>query len=267
MNSILIPPGPEDFWLLLRESAPVPRWPRRFTGTWPDPRNSRQGVEYPVPVEACATDARLSRLTGETPWLEVRLLRLTIEARDYDRYAFEMLVVPITKQLFDMVRSVDSEDFGRDVMAWHWDGGGAIAFVLIELKAQQIGSAVWARVEWNLEDGAERHRTFTVDHGHTLTVLERQQADRALKMAGQLVNNMTLRGRPGESRDTARQRLLKAALVLLDTHRQIDRNSLSAELGGLSIDGVADLLSRAGWNLKQLQARSNKTHASGKKRL
>ena len=71
---------------------------------------------------------------------------------------------------------------------------------------------------------------------------------RAAKRGLHLLHLLPMVGRPWEDTTDARRRLLSGLLELKQRGRMIDREALSGWTHGVtSIDGVADLLDRAGW--------------------
>jgi len=190
--SVLTRPSPEDFWTLLAQSPRAAPWPRRFLASWPDPRPERAGVEHAVHVQVLDVEGKLPRVEGEVPWMEARCLRLTIQARDYQKYKFELLVVPVPRELFTLVQPFD--DFEEPLMAW--TGGGLfVAFRTLRFKSWQTGCPVGRYADW-FPDGRPDERGFITSAGHSITPGEEATALHAEKMAGQLVNKMTLRGTP-----------------------------------------------------------------------
>ncbi len=186
----------DDFWTLLRQSRPVPPWPRYFDTIWPDPRPERAGVEHPVLVEVLDVEGKIPRVDGEEPWLELRCLRLAIRARDYDKYKFELLVVPVPRELYELVQLLDDRDDRVDelIMAWT-EGAFCAAFRTVRLCLRQVGSPVQCVIDWFPDDQPAEY-SISAPAGHHITPEEEAAALRAQKMFGQLVNNMTLRGAP-----------------------------------------------------------------------
>ncbi len=185
----------DDFWALLKQSSPAPAWPRHFDTIWPDPRPERAGVEHPVLVDVFDVEGKIPRVDGgEEPWLELRDLRLAIRARDYDKYKFELLVVPIPRELYEVVRSFDDDAVDELIMAW--TGGGLfVAFRIVRLCLGQVGSPVQRVIDW-FPDGQPGESHYQAPAGHEVTPADKALADRARMMFGQLVNNMTPRGAP-----------------------------------------------------------------------
>ena len=138
-------PSGEDFWTLLAQSPAVPRWPRRFSVFWPDPRPTRAGIEHPVEVEVLDVEGKIPRVGGETPWMELRALRLTIRARDYDKYTFQFLAVPVPREVFVLVQPFD--DFDEAVMTWT-GRGFCVAFRIVRIYSWQNGCAVRRFTDW-----------------------------------------------------------------------------------------------------------------------
>ncbi len=132
--------------------------------------------------------------------------------------------------------------------------------LMIAQYAAAEGCAAYAVATW---DPARNRLVYDIRTvGRPATAHERKLAGKAQH----LIAEQSMRGRPIELPIQARERLLHGALELKRTYWNIGRPELSRVIPGCnSVDGVADLLDRAMWDLDELEEVANKTHAARKR--
>ena len=190
----------------------------------------------------------------------LRQISFRIPVHDYRKYTFAWVGVPIpTPHLAE-----DLEALGLPSIGW-LDDDLFMAMIPLVWRVRQPGIRGYGQVVFSLTGGAARIGSES-DPGATLTPRQQEQLSTVTRSyVPQLFDKMTLRGRPHEGRAAARERLLKAAMHLDQKHREISRPGLADALGigrrgpvsgghVRTVDGVADLLSRADWTLKDLKA-------------
>ena len=140
------------------------------------------------------------------------------------------------------------------------DGQVREQMLMLAQYAAAEGCAAYAVATWDLVRSRMVYDSRTI--GKPKTAHERKLAGKA----EHLIAELSMRGRPVELPIQARRRLLRGALELKRGYWGISREGLSRVIPGCnSVDGVADLLDRAMWNLEDLEEVANKTHAARKR--
>jgi hypothetical protein len=140
------------------------------------------------------------------------------------------------------------------------DGQVLEQMLMIEQYAAAEGCAAYALVVWDFTRNRPVYDIRTI--GRPVTAHE----DKLARKAQHLIAELSMRGRPVELPIQARERLLRGALELKRGYWDISREGLSRVVPGCnSVDGVADLLDRAMWDLEDLAEAANKTHTARKR--
>jgi hypothetical protein len=213
---------------------PVPAWPDGLRG-YLEHRGQK------VPVEIYAKTLGTGQLPDQ-PHTEVRQLDLQYDYDDLRGFRYIALGIPLRARTDDPCLWVIPYDDGEIVLA------------VCEGRVRYRDWPVFIQVLLR-NDGAHIVGRPRMDNGGTPTKTQARKLERAARLcAAVLEGRFTLRGRPREERDLARIRLLTAALEALQENRSIDRESLSAWVrhpdSVTSVDGIADLLTRADWGMR-----------------
>jgi hypothetical protein len=110
-------------------------------------------------------------------------------------------------------------------------------------RAHSDGSSACSEIVWQSNGHPEGSDAVLPT---ALSRHDRQVANRGLR----LLRMLSMKGRPQEDQVNARRRLLAGALDLKRQHWAVERESLARTVPGVTtVDGIADLLRRAGWSI------------------
>ena len=225
-------------------SQVAPAWPNVATG---GRQRGPKGDTLRIMTDTLPPKA-VAELDAPTG-LQLRVIELESDARDYRGYRITLIGVPLSAP-------VVPEPW--PTFTYPGADGPDLVMALVVLEARWKGCPAFARSTYNPATG-EAFNSIVFPPGARQLMRDRRRAEKALKVAAYFQQKLSPRGKLAEAQEEARVRLRGATIKLKRYNKAISRPSLSSQLG-LSVDGIAEMLDRAGWMLRDLQKLANSAH-------